>query len=78
MKRFMLIAAILFMQGVYSQCIPNFTKPCCRQRVVCQPVYKSWQEYCYWQRYCQAERGWYETMQYPSFRTWNYWSQLTR
>ena len=77
MRVIIVICALFFTQAAYCQysklkCTHTLHKPVVVQET-CTPG-----NYCYWQRYCQAERGWYDTMEYPSYRRWPLLSRLSR
>ncbi len=78
----LLLSTIFFIQDVNSQCCQQGTCPRCGcyhyPFAIPQPTTCSRAYCCYWQRYCQAERSWYETMDYPGYRNWPMWNRLSR
>lgn len=76
MRIIIVLCALFVMQTAYCQPSKIRGPAFYRAQVVQEPC--TWAYYCYWQRYCQAERGWYETMEYPSYRRWPLLARITR
>ncbi len=76
------VLGILCFQGVDAQCAstyPPVQKRCRTYAKPCtQPTTCSYESWRYWYCYCQAERSWYETMDYPNYRSWKRLAAISR